>query len=200
MEENFRFGLKQRIFNWNLRVSREKLGLLQKDLGKLIGLSGATIGSYETLRAFPKPEIQEKIAEVLGVSSENLFPQWLREFRLKDVPAAREERSISLKEAAFLNLFRPENLMIEGFAEELERNLFLDQLRDQIEKILETLTSREKRIIELRFGLEDGRKRTLGEVGEEFNITHERVSQIEFKALRKLRHPSRSRRLKTFIS
>ena len=72
-------------------------------------------------------------------------------------------------------------------------------LREQLEEVLETLTLREKRVLELRFGLEDGRSRTLEEVGQHFGVTRERIRQIEAKALRKLRHPSRSRRLKDFL-
>src|SRR4030042_602102 len=69
-------------------------------------------------------------------------------------------------------------------------------LKEQIEDVLDTLTPREQRVLQLRFGLEDGRSRTLDEVGKEFNVTRERIRQIEAKALRKLRHPSRSRKLK----
>jgi len=72
-------------------------------------------------------------------------------------------------------------------------------LKDQIEDVLYTLTPREQRVLQLRFGLEDGRSRTLEEVGVEFNVTRERIRQIEAKALRKLRHPSRSRKLKDFL-
>ena len=61
------------------------------------------------------------------------------------------------------------------------------------------MAPREKKVLELRFGLEDGRNRTLEEVGKEFNVTRERIRQIEAKALRKLRHPSRSKRLKDFL-
>ena len=72
-------------------------------------------------------------------------------------------------------------------------------LKEQLEDVLSTLTPREKKVLELRFGLEDGRNRTLEEVGKEFNVTRERIRQIEAKALRKLRHPSRSKRLKGFL-
>ena len=72
-------------------------------------------------------------------------------------------------------------------------------LREQLDEVLETLTLREKKVLELRFGLEDGRSRTLEEVGQHFGVTRERIRQIEAKALRKLRHPSRSKRLKDFL-
>lgn len=72
-------------------------------------------------------------------------------------------------------------------------------LREQLDEVLETLTLREKRVLELRFGLEDGRSRTLEEVGQHFGVTRERIRQIEAKALRKLRHPSRSKKLKDFL-
>ncbi|MBR5227458.1 MAG: RNA polymerase sigma factor RpoD [Clostridia bacterium] len=73
-------------------------------------------------------------------------------------------------------------------------------LKDQIDEVMSTLTPREARVLKLRFGLEDGRTRTLEEVGKEFMVTRERIRQIEAKALRKLRHPSRSKKLKDFMS
>ena len=72
-------------------------------------------------------------------------------------------------------------------------------LREQLEEVLETLTEREKNVLRLRFGLEDGRSRTLEEVGQSFGVTRERIRQIEAKALRKLRHPSRSKVLRDFL-
>ncbi|XME01279.1 RNA polymerase sigma factor RpoD [Lachnospiraceae bacterium C1.1] len=72
-------------------------------------------------------------------------------------------------------------------------------LREQLQEVLETLTDREQKVLRLRFGLDDGRARTLEEVGKEFNVTRERIRQIEAKALRKLRHPSRSRKLKDYL-
>ena len=72
-------------------------------------------------------------------------------------------------------------------------------LKEQLSEVLKTLTPREEKVLRLRFGLEDGRSRTLEEVGKEFNVTRERIRQIEAKALRKLRHPSRSKKLKDFL-
>ena len=72
-------------------------------------------------------------------------------------------------------------------------------LKEQVAAVLNSLTGRERRVLQLRFGLEDGRARTLEEVGKEFNLTRERIRQIEGTALRKLRHPSRSRKLRDYL-
>jgi RNA polymerase primary sigma factor len=72
-------------------------------------------------------------------------------------------------------------------------------LKEQVEDVLDSLTERERKVLQLRFGLDDGRSRTLEEVGKEFHVTRERIRQIEAKALRKLRHPSRSRKLKDYL-
>ena len=72
-------------------------------------------------------------------------------------------------------------------------------LREQVDDVLYTLSERESRVLQLRFGLEDGRSRTLEEVGRDFGVTRERIRQIEAKALRKLRHPSRSKKLRDFL-
>lgn len=76
----------------------------------------------------------------------------------------------------------------------------MTELEKQINILLAGLWEHEQRVLQLRFGLEDGRSRTLREVGKEFNVTYERIRQIEARALRKLRHPSRSERLKAFLS
>ena len=73
-------------------------------------------------------------------------------------------------------------------------------LREQLEEVMKTLTPREAKVLKLRFGLEDGKSRTLEEVGKEFNVTRERIRQIEAKALRKLRHPSRSKKLRDYMN
>ena len=72
-------------------------------------------------------------------------------------------------------------------------------LKEQIEEVLGSLNEREQKVLKLRFGLEDGRARTLEEVGKEFDVTRERIRQIEAKALRKLRHPSRSKKLRDYL-
>ena len=75
----------------------------------------------------------------------------------------------------------------------------LIMLKEKLGEVLSTLTEREEKVLRLRFGLEDGRSRTLEEVGQQFDVTRERIRQIEAKALRKLRHPSRSKKVKDFL-
>jgi RNA polymerase primary sigma factor len=87
----------------------------------------------------------------------------------------------------------------EGVSEPSEAASFT-LLKEQLMSVLDTLTPREKKVLELRFGILDGRTRTLEEVGKEFNVTRERIRQIEAKALRKLRHPSRSKKLRDFLN
>lgn len=119
----------------------------------------------------------EKIREVLKISSDPIS---------LDIPIGEEDDS------RLGDFIKDENVL--GPEESASYSI----LRDQISKLLDTLTEREQRVLILRFGLTDGRTRTLEEVGKEFNVTRERIRQIEAKALRKLRHPSRSKLLKGF--
>ena len=105
------------------------------------------------------------------------------------------ETPIGEEEDSHLGDFIPD----EGASEPSEAASFT-LLKEQLVSVLSTLTPREEKVLKLRFGLEDGRTRTLEEVGKEFNVTRERIRQIEAKALRKLRHPSRSKKLKDFLN
>ena len=105
------------------------------------------------------------------------------------------ETPIGEEEDSHLGDFIPD----EGVSEPSEAASFT-LLKEQLVDVLGTLTPREEKVLKLRFGIEDGRTRTLEEVGKEFNVTRERIRQIEAKALRKLRHPSRSKKLKDFLN
>ena len=105
------------------------------------------------------------------------------------------ETPIGEEEDSHLGDFIPD----EGASEPSEAASFT-LLQEQLVDVLSTLTPREEKVLKLRFGIEDGRPRTLEEVGKEFNVTRERIRQIEAKALRKLRHPSRSKKLKDFLN
>ena len=105
------------------------------------------------------------------------------------------ETPIGEEEDSHLGDFIPD----EGISEPSEAASYT-LLKEQLVDVLSTLTPREEKVLKLRFGIEDGRTRTLEEVGKEFNVTRERIRQIEAKALRKLRHPSRSKKLKDFLN
>ena len=121
----------------------------------------------------------EKVREILKIAQEPVS---------LETPIGEEEDS-------HLGDFIPD----EGASEPSEAASYT-LLKEQLVSVLSTLTPREEKVLKLRFGLEDGRTRTLEEVGKEFNVTRERIRQIEAKALRKLRHPSRSKKLKDFLN
>ena len=121
----------------------------------------------------------EKVREILKIAQEPVS---------LETPIGEEEDS-------HLGDFIPD----EGASEPSEAASFT-LLQEQLVEVLSTLTPREEKVLKLRFGIEDGRPRTLEEVGKEFNVTRERIRQIEAKALRKLRHPSRSKKLKDFLN
>ncbi len=106
------------------------------------------------------------------------------------------ETPIGEEEDSHLGDFIPD----EGGVRAQRGRQLLTLLKEQLVDVLSTLTPREEKVLKLRFGIEDGRTRTLEEVGKEFNVTRERIRQIEAKALRKLRHPSRSKKLKDFLN
>jgi RNA polymerase primary sigma factor len=131
----------------------------------------------------------EEIGEQLGLSAKRV-----REIiKISQLPISLE-LPMGEDGESYIADFIPDNNAIQpldGASKQL--------LKDEIQEVLSTLTPREQRVLRLRFGLEDGRCRTLEEVGVEFKVTRERVRQIEAKALRKLRHPSRSRRLRGYL-
>ena len=89
--------------------------------------------------------------------------------------------------------------LLHDVLEDHPEKVTIEMLKEELSQVLLTLTEREEKVLRLRFGLDDGQCRTLEEVGQEFNVTRERIRQIEAKALRKLRHPSRSNKLKDFV-
>ncbi len=134
----------------------------------------------------PQPE---EIAAEMGISQEKV-----REIiKIAQEPVSLET-PIGEEEDSHLGDFIPD----EDAPAPAETAAFT-LLKEQLMNVLDTLTPREEKVLRLRFGLDDGRARTLEEVGKEFNVTRERIRQIEAKALRKLRHPSRSKKLKDFL-
>ena len=134
----------------------------------------------------PKPE---EIAERMGIPLEKI-----REIQKISLDPVSLETPIGEEEDSHLGDFVEDEAALSP-----PDNAAFMMLKKQLEEVLDTLTEREKKVLSLRFGLEDGRGRTLEEVGKEFGVTRERIRQIEAKALRKLKHPSRSKKLKDFL-
>ena len=144
--------------------------------------------SRQLLQEYGREPTPEEIAKEMGVSEEKV-----REITKIAQEPVSLETPIGEEEDSHLGDFIPDD-DIPAPAEAAAFTMLKEQLTD----VLDTLTPREEKVLRLRFGLDDGRARTLEEVGREFNVTRERIRQIEAKALRKLRHPSRSKKLKDF--
>ena len=145
--------------------------------------------SRQLLQEYGREPQPEEIAKEMGISEEKV-----REIMKIAQEPISLETPIGEEEDSHLGDFIPD----EDAPAPAEAAAFI-LLKEQLMEVLDTLTPREEKVLRLRFGLDDGRARTLEEVGREFNVTRERIRQIEAKALRKLRHPSRSKKLKDFL-
>jgi RNA polymerase primary sigma factor len=151
--------------------------------------------SRNLLQELGREPTVEEIAEAMSKGQEVIVtPEKVREIIKVSQEPVSLETPIGEEEDSHLGDFIEDRAALAP-AEAASHQL----LKEQVEAVLDSLTGRERRVLQLRFGLEDGRARTLEEVGKEFNVTRERIRQIEAKALRKLRHPSRSRKLKDYL-
>ena len=145
--------------------------------------------SRQLLQTYGREPSPEEIAQEMGLSVDKV-----REIQKIAQEPVSLETPIGEEEDSHLGDFIPD----EDVPAPAEAAAF-SMLKEQLVEVLDTLTEREQKVLKLRFGLEDGRARTLEEVGKEFDVTRERIRQIEAKALRKLRHPSRSKKLKDYL-
>jgi len=136
----------------------------------------------------------EEISERMSSKDSKISPEKVREIQKIALDPVSLETPIGEEDDSHLGDFIEDKkaLSPDDYATK-------ELLKDEIKKVLDTLTERERKVLQLRFGLVDGRTRTLEEVGKEFNVTRERIRQIEAKALRKLKHPTKSKRLKDFV-
>ena len=145
--------------------------------------------SRQLLQELGREPLPEEIAEAMDISVERV-----REIlKISQEPVSLETPIGEEEDSHLGDFIQDQNVPVP--AEAAASNL----LRDQLNEVLDTLTEREQKVLRLRFGMDDGRARTLEEVGKEFQVTRERIRQIEAKALRKLKHPSRSRKLKDYL-
>lgn len=137
--------------------------------------------------SFTKEQTEDVLAAATPFESfEELYSMFCENIDVFEKHESEDEMEIQM----------PRELITEN---DLDDQVAATMLKDQLDEVLNTLTDRERKVLDLRYGLTDGEEKTLEEVGQEFNVTRERVRQIEAKALRKLRHPSRSRKLRDYI-
>jgi len=185
----------------------EKLNQISRAERVLIGQLGREPTVEEIARRMSRDEIIRELRDKLqreptesevdvrvAEGPQTVSPEKVREIMKVSQEPVSLETPIGEEEDSHLGDFIPDLASVAP-ADAASHQL----LKEQVEGVLDSLTPRERRVLQLRFGLEDGRSRTLEEVGRDFNVTRERIRQIEAKALRKLRHPSRSRKLKDYL-
>lgn len=179
-----------RLLTYNLRFvhSRKEKGLTQSQLALVTGLSVHKISQIALLKQVPTEEQAQELADALGVDPEWLFPPEL--VTLKDV---RREALLTGDQVRKLQWIRPLSLP------DPDLSLRGHELEEALQGVLATMRPQERRVIQLRFGLDNGRSRTLEEVGKEFGVTRERIRQIEAKAMRILRRRSWSKKLQDYL-
>jgi RNA polymerase primary sigma factor len=190
-------GGRENILSFEVRGDKTPGVRLEIDDPSKVDLTGLPEDGFNVLAPtrgnivdIEPPKKKEKEAEIVVV----VTPEKVREIIKVSQEPVSLETPIGEEEDSHLGDF------IEDRAAVAPSDAASHQLlKEQVEAVLDSLTGRERRVLQLRFGLEDGRARTLEEVGKEFNVTRERIRQIEAKALRKLRHPSRSRKLKDYL-
>ena len=145
--------------------------------------------SRDLLQKLGREPLPEEVGEVMGLPKERVQEI----MKIAQEPVSLETPIGEEEDSHLGDFIQDDNVPVPAEA------AAFTLLREQLDEVLGTLTEREQKVLKLRFGLEDGRARTLEEVGKEFKVTRERIRQIEAKALRKLRHPSRSRKLKDYL-
>ena len=194
-EKGFGIRLEARLKNAALVRAREQIKLPAVEVAKEIGIPYNSYLFYESMKKYPSKEAQEKICNFyrkrgVFLLEEDVFPEELKQITSKKYKIEREiprHKLISLNDVS-------QRLL--PYAKDIEKTVYEQQMDEELDNVLKTLTEREEKVIRLKFGFDDGYPRTLEEIGQIFNVTPERIRQIESKALRKLRHPSRGGILK----
>lgn len=204
-----KLALTAKLRNGVLWELSEKLGS-QTALANELGATPMLINNWMNFRYIPKHldsprliAIEAKLIEKFGVTLEDVFPPELRAERTSVGRVAFKTKLTAIAEVPISQLTAAENraLLTTGSEfEAVEDREFQDHATQLLNSALQSLTPREERILKLRFGLEDGEEHPLDEVADIFSVSRERIRQIEAKALRKLRHPSRSHRLKSLVT
>jgi len=186
--DEFRIGVTFRVFNWSLDRAIRAKGWNRREAAAACGVHWQTLSKWLGFQSYPREAKALEVAVVLGVSDEILFPAEIKGFRITKQP---EPVSFGKEEALAFGMLSqeidPERVAIQG------------SLTDAIKEAMQGLREREKLVLKLRFGLEGEEALTLTDVAAVVGVTRERIRQIEAKALRLLRHPSRSSLLRDYV-
>lgn len=197
MQKKLSSNRKDDFYNWHFRSARLEAGYSRVRLANETGISKPAMESYERLRAFPCLNTAEKIASTIGRKKEEIFPEYLREM-IKEVRIIRENYSRDFaNNATSLDDISEEEILVS------EDNIIEDinyaELKRRFESVLNLLADKHRKVIKMRFGLEDGHCYSLKETGIALGLTKERIRQIQIKAMRKLRSPKYASQLVEFI-
>ncbi len=200
-EEGFDIRLEARLKNAKLIGAREVIGLTAKETAERIGINYVTYLGYESMRTHPKEEKQKKVCDFyrnLGVFllEEEVFPKELKELRLKRKYIG--EKTIPKVKLLSLSTDEFDRKLLPIIEREVEKKVDYDELRVEVNRILSKLSHRQEQIIRMRFGIDEEPK-TCEEIGKIFDVSRERIRQIEVKMLIKLRHPCYRGNLKSFL-
>lgn len=201
--KSFRLRLEARLKNAELVRAREILNLTQKEAAELIGINAQTLGRYELLTGYPSSRTRKKICSTyrkLGYSmiEESVFPEELD--KIKDSPLSNKFVSeTEISPDRLISLRKENENLLPSVEPEVFDKLYREELQQSIEETLSTITDRESEIIRLYFGIDKDRKYTLPEIGEMFNLSRERIRQIKEHAIKRLRHDSRTKKLKQLL-
>ncbi len=196
--EKFDYSLKYKFSTYATWWIRQAITRAIADQARTIRIPVHMVETINKLTRIQRQLVQElgrePEAEEIAAKMENMTPERVREIQKIALDPVSLETPIGEENDSHLGDFIEDKdaLSPSDFANN-------QLLKDEIDMVLQGLTEREEKVLRLRFGLEDGRTRTLEEVGKEFNVTRERIRQIEAKALRKLKHPTRSKRLRDFM-
>ena len=182
MDREWELGREIKLFNGSLKKARLRQGLSQRELAKRAGLSAGTISQIERMFLTPSVETAEKIAMVLGVRAEELFPRKflkMMETRPKSQTDYAKMEQAELEWATGNTLYLEENSDPEKFAKDCEK-------KEIVEVLLKGLSDREKKVICMRFGLNGERRHSFDEIASFFDVSRERIRQLEHRAISKM--------------
>jgi DNA-directed RNA polymerase sigma subunit (sigma70/sigma32) len=192
--------VRLRLITQNARLvdARKETGMTQPAMARAIGMSPGRLLAIENLKVIPKEEELVKIACHLEKPIDYLFPE-----ELMTAVEARvfSRRKVELSAPEVMSLIEAQDLRLltEGGLDEIDQKVDHEILAEKMALVLRTLKPKEQIVLRLRYGLNGGEPRTLREVGGELHLAGSRIGQIEGRALRRLRHPSRSRKLMDFV-